>query len=65
MVHTEMTDKSFEILDQEQIKKIADDHPLGIGKPEDVARAAVFILAPQNSWITGANFVVDGGYSAR
>jgi NAD(P)-dependent dehydrogenase (short-subunit alcohol dehydrogenase family) len=38
---------------------------LGPGKPEDVARAAVFLLAPQNPWITGIDLVVDGGYTAR
>ncbi len=65
MVRSEMSGKSFELLNTEQIKKIEDAHPLGIGKPDDVARAAVFILDPQNTWITGANFVVDGGYSAR
>jgi NAD(P)-dependent dehydrogenase (short-subunit alcohol dehydrogenase family) len=65
MVRSEMSEKSFELLNTEQIKKIEDAHPLGIGKPDDVARAAVFILDPQNTWITGSNFVVDGGYSAR
>jgi NAD(P)-dependent dehydrogenase (short-subunit alcohol dehydrogenase family) len=29
-----------------------------------VAKAAVFLLAPQNSWITGIDLVVDGGYTA-
>jgi len=25
----------------------------------------VFLLAPQNKWITGINLVIDGGYTAR
>lgn len=39
-------------------------HALGrIGKPEDVARAIVFLLDPANDWITGQVLAVDGGLS--
>lgn len=39
-------------------------HALGrIGKPEDIARAILFLLNPQNSWITGQVIAVDGGLS--
>lgn len=39
-------------------------HPLGrLGKPEDIARAIVFLLDPANSWITGQVLAVDGGLS--
>jgi NAD(P)-dependent dehydrogenase (short-subunit alcohol dehydrogenase family) len=36
--------------------------PLGrVGRPEDVARAALFFAADDSSWITGQTLVVDGG----
>jgi 3-oxoacyl-[acyl-carrier protein] reductase len=36
--------------------------PLGRwGKPEDVARAALFLCSPAAEWITGTVLVVDGG----
>lgn len=39
-------------------------HALGrIGKPEEIARAILFLLNPQNSWITGQVITIDGGLS--
>lgn len=39
-------------------------HALGrLGKPEDIARAIVFLLDPANDWITGQVLAVDGGLS--
>jgi NAD(P)-dependent dehydrogenase (short-subunit alcohol dehydrogenase family) len=39
-------------------------HPLRrLGDPEDVARAAVFLLSDQASWISGVILPVDGGLS--
>lgn len=39
-------------------------HALGrIGTPEDIAQAIVFLLNPQNNWITGQVIAVDGGLS--
>jgi NAD(P)-dependent dehydrogenase (short-subunit alcohol dehydrogenase family) len=40
-------------------------HPLGrFGQPDDVAGLAVFLASDESSWITGAAYTVDGGYSA-
>ena len=40
-------------------------HPLGrFGQPQDVAGLAVFLASDESSWITGAAYNVDGGYSA-
>ena len=65
LVKTTMTDVAFSLLSEKHRKELEEDHPLGIGTPEDVARAAVFLLAPQNTWITGIDLVIDGGYTAR
>lgn len=37
------------------------NYPLGFGKPEDVANAAVFLLSGASRWITGTTIVMDGG----
>ena len=39
-------------------------HPLGLGRPEDVARAAWFLCSGEARWITGVDLSVDGGYTA-
>jgi len=39
-------------------------HPLGVGTPDDVAGAVVFLLSDLARWITGTNLIVDGGYLA-
>jgi len=51
--------------DEESFNKIKSYHPLGLGQPEDVANACMFLLSDAAKWITGSNLVVDGGYTAR
>ncbi|SPF04309.1 SDR family NAD(P)-dependent oxidoreductase [Streptomyces sp. MA5143a] len=64
-VDTAMTDPgegvSAETVDKLYRKRI----PLGrIGRPEEVARLALFLSCEDSSYITGQPFVVDGGWLA-
>jgi NAD(P)-dependent dehydrogenase (short-subunit alcohol dehydrogenase family) len=36
-------------------------HPLGLGTVDDVAHAAIYFLSDASRWVTGAEFVMDGG----
>ena len=41
-------------------------HPLGhIGEPDDVAWGAVYLASDEAKFVTGAELVIDGGYTAR
>jgi NAD(P)-dependent dehydrogenase (short-subunit alcohol dehydrogenase family) len=52
-------------LTDERRQAAAEAIPLGRwGQPEDVANMALFLASDESSWITGASFVVDGGYTA-
>lgn len=65
MVKTEMAEHFFNALNPEQIASIEQAHPLGIGKPRDVANAVAFLISDAARWITGSVLIVDGGYTAR
>jgi NAD(P)-dependent dehydrogenase (short-subunit alcohol dehydrogenase family) len=65
LVLTQMTEEALGKLSPEHVDKLKAAHPLGAGQPEDVARAAVFLLAPGTRWITGADLAVDGGFTAQ
>jgi NAD(P)-dependent dehydrogenase (short-subunit alcohol dehydrogenase family) len=50
--------------DPERKKKVLSRTPLGrLGKPEEVAEAAFFLVSPASSFITGVILPVDGGNS--
>lgn len=65
LVMTAMTEAARARMSAEQWKRMTDMHPLGVGAPEDVARAAAFMLDPQNRWLTGADLLLDGGYTSH
>lgn len=39
-------------------------YPLGLGSPEDVAAAALFLFSSASRWITGTTLVMDGGFTS-
>lgn len=65
VVNTPMTKKLFELIDDDNIDRIKNMHPLGIGKVSDVVPTLVFLLSDDSKWITGQNIKIDGGYSIQ
>lgn len=50
----------------EQLEKGLADYPLGrYGTPEDIAFAIIYLLSNASAWVTGTNFVIDGGLTIR
>jgi len=65
VVETPMSKNAVYFKDDESLDRIKSLHPLGIGKPEDVAGSCIFLLSDASSWITGTNMIVDGGYLTK
>ena len=36
-----------------------------VGKPDDIARACLYLTSPENDFVTGINLVVDGGMTRK
>jgi len=65
------------VVDTDMYKRFAGDklefraqmtamHPIGrIGKPEDIAEAAIWLSSSKSSFVTGHSLMVDGGYTAQ
>jgi NAD(P)-dependent dehydrogenase (short-subunit alcohol dehydrogenase family) len=65
IVDTPMTQQAVYSQSPETKEKISILHPLGLGRPEDIAYAAAFLCSGAARWITGITLTVDGGYTAR
>jgi NAD(P)-dependent dehydrogenase (short-subunit alcohol dehydrogenase family) len=64
-VETEMVAGMKDALGEARLNEVVEQHPLGVGRPRDVALAIAFLLADTGRWITGSIQYVDGGYTAR
>ena len=43
-----------------------EQHPSGrVGKPEDVAAMVAYLVSPDARFVTGQNFVIDGGMTRK
>lgn len=58
-----LTDLTKKILKKSEIKDLKSSIPLGrLGRPKDVASVVLFLASEHNSYITGQNIIVDGGF---
>ena len=60
-VETSLTHKNN---NEEQIKKLLERVPIKrLGTPDEVAKLAAFLMAPENTYLTGQSIKIDGGFS--
>ncbi|MBB5149758.1 glucose 1-dehydrogenase [Ureibacillus thermosphaericus] len=53
--------------DYSQLRKIDHEQHLSkrVGRPDDIARACLYLTAKENDFVTGINLVVDGGMTRK
>ena len=59
-VITEMSENYSRVMGT--LETVIARHLFGVGTPQDVSGMVLFLLSERAAWITGEDFVVDGGY---
>lgn len=67
-VHTPFVDgflkQNYPGKEDEMFEKLSQTQPIGrMGKPEEVARLALYLCSDEASFITGSNYPIDGGFT--
>jgi 2-keto-3-deoxy-L-fuconate dehydrogenase len=66
-VHTPFVDgflaKNYPGREQEMLEQLSRTQPIGrMGRPDEVARLALFLCSDSAAFITGSNYPIDGGF---
>jgi NAD(P)-dependent dehydrogenase (short-subunit alcohol dehydrogenase family) len=60
-IATELTEQTLGPAGIEEMQALV---PMGrLGKPEEIAKMAVFLVGADNTYMTGQNIIVDGGFT--
>ena len=60
-IDTELTKN---ILGPKSMKELSNSIPLKrLGDPDEISKLVLFLTSDQNTYITGANIIIDGGYT--
>ena len=61
IIDTELTRR---VLDKESIRELVAQVPVGrLGSPDEIAAFVVWLAGPENTYISGQNLSIDGGFS--
>jgi len=66
-VHTQVVDgylqKNFPGKEKEMFEKLSKTQPIGrMGKPDEIASLALYLCSDEASFITGCDYLIDGGF---
>ena len=50
---------------EEFLEETAKEYPMGIGTAADVSKLVCYLISEEARWITGSNYVIDGGRSVN
>lgn len=64
-IKTPMAKKVDGMMDESYDERLNALHPMGLGDPEDIANAILFLFSDMSKWMTGAVMNVDGGFTAQ
>jgi len=68
-IHTELTEKEAAdsgMTPDQYFEKVGKMHPIGrIGTPMDIAYVSLYLASDESAWVTGSEFVADGGYISQ
>lgn len=64
-IETPINAKLPHMADPELRKELEDKHLLGLGECSDISNACIYLLSDAAKWVTGQNFIVDGGYTCK
>ncbi|MGU3665028.1 SDR family NAD(P)-dependent oxidoreductase [Methylobacterium sp. A49B] len=62
-IETPMHERIVRSMSEDAKSKYQASHPLGFGRTDDVASAAIYLLSDASRWVTATVHIVDGGYS--
>jgi NAD(P)-dependent dehydrogenase (short-subunit alcohol dehydrogenase family) len=58
------TDLTREVLGEDGMKKLSSTIPIGrLGQPEEIAALVCWLAGPNNTYLSGQNIIIDGGFS--
>jgi NAD(P)-dependent dehydrogenase (short-subunit alcohol dehydrogenase family) len=63
MIRTPLYEETINQGMYRNVEEYESKYPLGIGRPEDVANAAIYLLSDASCWVTGTNLLLDGGFT--
>jgi NAD(P)-dependent dehydrogenase (short-subunit alcohol dehydrogenase family) len=61
LVESGMSERARAITPTDSWGTVLSGYPMGIGKPDDIAYAIIYLLSDRSKWVTGTELQIDGG----